>query len=79
MGKTLTTHEDAPFGDLTPYLAANVNQDLGASRDLTELILTPGVRFYLGWHTYFIMGLNVPVTNPKPFIPGLTVVLSRGW
>ncbi len=78
-GNTLTIHEDAPFGDLTPYLSANLNQDLGGSRELTEVILTPGVRFFLGWHTYFIMGVNVPVTNPKPFLPGLTVVISRGW
>ena len=28
-GYTLTTHEDAPIGDLTPYLSANLNQDLG--------------------------------------------------
>jgi hypothetical protein len=79
LGKTLTSHEAAPFGDLTPYLSANLNQNLGGSREQTEFILTPGIRFFLGWHTYFILGLNVPVTNPKPFIPGLTVVLSRGW
>jgi hypothetical protein len=79
LGKTLTTHEAAPFGDLTPYLSANLNQNLGGSRELTEVILTPGIRFFLGWHTYFITGVNVPVTNPKPFLPGLTIVLSRGW
>ena len=78
-GKTLTSHEDAPFGDFTPYLAANLNQNLGGNRELTEVILTPGVRFYVGWHTYFILGVNVPVTNPRPFIPGLTFVVSRGW
>lgn len=79
VGQTLTSHEAAPFGDLTPYLSANLNQDLGSRRDLTNVTLTPGIRFFLGWHTYFIMGVNVPVTNPKPFIPGLTVVISRGW
>lgn len=78
-GKTLTPHGDAPFGDLTPYLSANLNQALGGSRETTQVIITPGVRFFLGWHTYFIMGVNVPVINPKPFIPGLTVVISRGW
>ena len=58
-GNTLSSHQAAPFGDLTS--------------------ITPGIRFFLGWHTYFITGVGVPVTNPKPFIPGLTVILSRGW
>jgi hypothetical protein len=78
-GNTLTRHEAAPFGDLTPYLSANLNQVLGSGRDFTNFSLTPGVRFFLGWHTYFITGVSVPVTNPKPFLPGLTAVLSRGW
>ena len=79
LGKTLTNHEAAPFGDLTPYLSANLSQALGGNRQTTQVTLTPGVRFFLGWHTYFIMGVNVPVINPRPFLPGLTVVISRGW
>ena len=79
-GNTLTRHDAAPFGDLTPYLSANLNQFLGGSgTNLTIFRLTPGVRFFLGYHTYFITGVDVPVTNPKPFLPGLTAVLSTGW
>ncbi|MBV8452609.1 MAG: hypothetical protein JOZ29_10095 [Deltaproteobacteria bacterium] len=79
-GNTLTRHGAAPFGDLTPYLSANLNQFLGGSgTKFTFFSLTPGIRFFLGWHTYFITGVDVPVTNPKPFLPGLTAVLSRGW
>jgi hypothetical protein len=78
-GNTLTRHEAAPFGDLTPYLSANLNQFLGGGPNYTFFSLTPGVRFFLGWHTYFITGVDVPVTNPRPFLPGLTAVLSRGW
>jgi hypothetical protein len=78
-GNTLTSHEAVPFGDLTPFLSMNLNQDLGSGNDFTNLSLTPGIRFFLGWHTYFITGVDVPVTNPKPFMPGLTAVLSRGW
>ncbi len=78
-GNTLTTHEAAPFGDLTPYLSANLNQFLGGGPNFTFFSLTPGVRFFLGYHTYFITGVDVPVTNPKPFLPGLTTVLSTGW
>jgi hypothetical protein len=78
-GNTLTRHGAAPFGDLTPYLSANLNQFLGSGPAFTNFSLTPGVRFFLGWHTYFITGVDVPVTNPKPFLPGLTAVISRGW
>src|ERR1700740_695901 len=78
-GNTLTRHETLPFGDLTPYLSANLNQDLGGGKNFTDFSLTPGIRFFLGWHTYFITGVIVPVTNPKPFEPGLTAVVSRGW
>lgn len=77
-GRTLTRHEAAPFGDLTPYLSGNLNQFLGRS-SFTNVSLTPGVRFFLGWHTYFITGVGVPVTNPKPFLPSVTAVISRGW
>ena len=78
-GNTLTTHEAIPFGDLTPYLSANLNQNLGGGSDFTDFSLTPGIRFFVGWPTYFITGVIVPVTNPKSFNPGLTAVASRGW
>ena len=78
-GNTLTSHEAAPIGDLTPYLSMNLNQFLGSGNNYTNFSLTPGIRFFVGWHTYFITGVIVPVTNPKPFNPGLTVVVSRGW
>src|SRR5262249_51745087 len=78
-GNTLTRHDTLPFGDLTPYLSANLNQDLGSGKNFTDFSLTPGVRFFGGWHTYFITGVIVPVTNPKPFEPRLTAVVSRGW
>jgi len=78
-GNTLTRHGAAPFGDLTPYLSGNLRQFLGSGPSYTNFSLTPGTRFFLGWHTYFITGVTVPVTNPKPFLPGVTAVLSRGW
>jgi hypothetical protein len=79
-GNTLTSHETLPVGDFTPYLSMNLNQNLGGSAiDYTNLSLTPGMRFFLGFHTYFITGVDVPVTNPRPFLPGLTAVVSTGW
>ena len=67
-----------PFGDLAPYLSANLNQDLGGGKNFTGFSLTPGVRFFVGWHTYFITGSLYRWTNQKPFEPGLTAVVSRG-
>jgi outer membrane putative beta-barrel porin/alpha-amylase len=78
-GNTLTRHEATPFGDLTPFLSANLNQDFGSGTNFTNFSLTPGIRFFLGWHTYFITGVIVPVTHPRTFLPGLTTVLSTGW
>lgn len=78
-GNTLTSHDAAPFGDLTPYLSANLNQDLGSGHDYTNFSLTPGIRSFLGLHTYFIIGVPLPLTNPRPFLPGLVAVWSTGW
>ena len=56
-----------PFGDLAPYLSANLNRDLGGGKNFTGFSLTPGVRFFVGWHTYFITGVIVPMDQPKTF------------
>jgi hypothetical protein len=70
-GNTLTTHEAIPFGDLTPYLSANLNQNLGGGSDFTNFSLTPGIRFFVGWHTYFIRESSYQSRTPNPSIPGL--------
>jgi hypothetical protein len=36
-GNTLTKHAAAPFGDLTPYLSANLNQFLGSGPAFTNV------------------------------------------
>ena len=48
VGNTLTMHEAPPFGDLTPYLSANLNQALGSRPNLANVSLTPGIRSFLG-------------------------------
>jgi hypothetical protein len=78
-GNTLTSHEATPFGDLTPYLSANLNQDLGSGSNFTNFSLTPGVRFFLGYHVYSITGVIVPVTKPRAFLPGVTTVINIFW
>ena len=35
-GNTLTSHEAAPIGDLTPYLSMNLNQFLGSGNNYTK-------------------------------------------
>jgi hypothetical protein len=74
---TLARHE-APLGDLTPYLSANLNYHLGSGRN-RNFSLTPGIRSFLGHNTYFISGVGLPLTKPTSFLPGLTVLLSTGW
>jgi hypothetical protein len=41
-GNTLTSHEAAPIGDLTPYLSMNLNQFLGSGNNYTNFSLTRG-------------------------------------
>lgn len=79
LGKTLSDHELAPLGDFTPYVSLNLIQNIGNGPDTTTFSATPGIRTYLGWSTYFISGLEVPVTHPKPFDWRITGVLSYGW
>jgi len=78
-GNTLTSEEATPFGGLTPYLSANLNQDLGSGSNFTNFSLTPGVRFFLGWHTHSITGVIIPLTKPRAFLPGVTTVINIFW
>jgi hypothetical protein len=78
LGQTLTKHDAAPLGDLTWFVCSNLHQDLGAG-DHTVFSLTPGVRTHLGNNWFLIGGVEVPVTGPKPFQEGFTVVLIKGW
>jgi hypothetical protein len=57
----------------------NLLQNIGNGPDTTTFTFTPGIRTYLGWSTYFISGVEVPVTDPKPFDWRLTAVMSIGW
>lgn len=79
LGTTLSAHESAPLGDLTPYVAMNLYQDIGNELDTTTFSVTPGIRTYLGWSTYFITGVEIPVTHPEPFDWRLTAIVSNGW
>ncbi len=79
LGTTLSAHASAPLGDLTPYVSMTLSQDIGNGPDTTTFSVTPGIRTYLGWSTYFITGVEIPVTHPEPFDWRLTAVVSIGW
>ena len=55
-----------PFGDLVFYLSANLLQTIDGPSTNT-VSLTPGFRTHLGGNWYFLGGVEVPVTNAKPF------------
>ena len=79
VGTTLSSQGAAPLGNFTPYVSLNLYQNVGSGPDTTTFSVTPGIRTYLGWTTYFISGVEIPVTNPDPFEWRVTAVLSKGF
>ena len=67
-GQTLNEHYDAPLGDFTYYVAANLTHGFGGEgNDATFVSLTPGVRGHVGDGLFVLLGLEVPVAGPRPF------------
>src|SRR5262249_54536672 len=67
-GYYFTPHDLAPIGDLVWYVSTNLTT-LTDNRgpNTTTLNFTPGFRTYLGWNLYWFGGVELPVTQPKPF------------
>ena len=67
-GYYFTPHDYTPFGDLVFYLSMNLNRPIDdrGPKD-TFVSLTPGFRTHLGANWYLLGGIEVPVTNLKPF------------
>ena len=68
VGYYFTPHDFTPLGDLVFYLSSNLFQpidDRGPHNTLWTL--TPGVRTHLGANWYLLAGVEVPVTDHKPF------------
>lgn len=78
VGRVLTPHDAAPFGDLAVFVAGVMRNDLGGDGQ-TFLSFTPGLRTHLGNDFYLLAGLEVPVTGPKPFDERLIFVLVKGF
>jgi len=67
-GYYFTPHNFVPLGDLVFYLSANLNQTMDNRGPTTTVVtLTPGLRTHLGANFYLLAGVEVPVTNTKPF------------
>jgi len=79
IGRTITSHDDAPLGDFTYYLSMNVVDQLGSSDGHTFASLTPGMRTHLGDNVFFLAGCEVPVTGPTAFDQRLLFLIVRGF
>ncbi|GIW80256.1 MAG: hypothetical protein KatS3mg105_2063 [Gemmatales bacterium] len=78
IGKVLTPHEAAPFGDLAIFLATLTRTELGGPGD-TFVSLTPGFRTHLGRDFFLLGGLEVPVTGPKSFDQRWIFLFVKGF
>ncbi len=75
VGRVFTPHDTPLFGDFTVYLSANVFDNVSTGRNTTTL--TPGFRTHLGKSFYFLGGLNVPVTGPRPYEESATFWIMK--
>lgn len=64
IGQTITPHSDAPFGDLTWYLAANWREPTQGNAN-SFVSLTPGMRTHLGGNLFLLAGVEFPVTPQR--------------
>jgi len=75
LGRVLTPHDMPLLGDFTIYLSGNVFNKVSASQ--TNVTLTPGFRTHLGKEWFFLGGIEVPVTSPRPYEAGATFWLMK--
>jgi hypothetical protein len=78
LGRYLTPKEAAPLGDFVPYLVMNLRTDVADGHN-TFLSLTPGFSTHLGNKWYFLAGLEIPVTGPRPFEEQASFYLLRPY
>jgi len=72
LGRFLTPHDAAPFGDLCLSLALVVRNNLGGNDPTSFVSLTPAIRTHLGRNYFLLAGWEVPVAGPVPFQERLT-------
>ncbi|MDB4778080.1 transporter [bacterium] len=79
LGKTLTPHEAAPWGDLTFHLSLNGRTNLNAVQNQTFLSLTPGIRTHLFDNIFLLSALEFPVSGHDSFDNRLLIQIVRGF
>ncbi len=78
-GQTVTKHSDAPFGDLSWYLATNWREPTGG-RGQSFVSLTPGMRTHVGGNLFLLAGVEFPVTdNRASFSERYIIQLVQGF
>jgi hypothetical protein len=78
LAKTWTS-PSAPLGNLSTFFETFARTDLDGPRSGKTLVtLTPGLRFTVAHHHVFMAGLEIPVTEPRPYeqIVRVTYILS---
>ncbi len=65
VGRYITSPESRFFPNLVLYVSSNLHTALSGG-NATDFTLTPGFRFGLGNHWYFLGGLDVPLVGPLP-------------
>lgn len=65
IGQTITAHDQAPFGDLSWYVAGNWNEPNNGAP--TFVSVTPGMRTHLGKNLFLLGGVEIPVANSRAF------------
>lgn len=79
IGQTVTPHGNAPFGDLTWYVAGNWREPVsGAGRSFVSV--TPGLRTHVGGNLFLLTGVEFPLTdNRSSFKARYVVQLVQGF
>ncbi|QYE34601.1 transporter [Polymorphobacter sp. PAMC 29334] len=79
VGRTITPHSDAPFGDLTLYVAGNWREPTtGVGKSFVSI--TPGMRTHVGGNLFLLSGVEFPVTdNRNSFREKYIVQLVQGF
>lgn len=65
IGQTITKHSEAPFGDLTWYVAGNWREPVNGGPAFVSIL--PGVRTHLGKNLFLLAGVDIPVSHAEEF------------
>jgi hypothetical protein len=79
IGRTITEHDATPFGDFAYYVSFNMRNTIADGNTSTFVSATPGIRTHLGNNLFFLAGVEVPLTGPKPFDQRFLLLFVKGF